>query len=135
MLDGAGAIGGIAAAFVLISEVFESKGIAKILVLQIGQSLFGVGQAALAWIMASYRDWRILSIIMAMPMLMVIVIWIFNDESARWLITKNRFDEANRILKGLIVTTGCSLSRQTKIIFTPVPLPSFCQTRLYIPRN
>ena len=99
MLDGAGAIGGIAAAFVLISEVFESKGYAKILVLQIGQSLFGVGQAALAWIMAYYRDWRILAILMALPMLMVIVMWLFNDESARWLITKNRFEEANRILK------------------------------------
>ena len=31
MLDGAGAIGGIAAAFVLISELFESSGYAKIL--------------------------------------------------------------------------------------------------------
>ena len=118
MLDGAGAIGGIAAAFVLISEVFESKGIAKILVLQIGQSLFGVGQAALAWIMASYRDWRILSIIMAMPMLMVIVIWMFNDESARWLITKNRFDEANRILKGLIVKA--SLIVRWKVLLNPI---------------
>ena len=52
MIDGAGAIGGIAAAFVLISEVFESKGYAKILVLQIGQSLFGVGQAVLAGIVS-----------------------------------------------------------------------------------
>ena len=103
MLDGAGAIGGIAAAFVLISEVFESKGYAKILVLQVGQSLFGVGQAALAWLMAYYRDWRILSVIMALPMLMVILIWFYNDESARWLITKNRFDQANRILKVFIL--------------------------------
>jgi len=106
MLDGAGAIGGIAAAFVLISEVFESKGYAKILVLQIGQSLFGVGQAALAGIVALNSDWRALSTIMAMPMLMAIFIWFFNDESARWLISRNRIDEANQILRKIAKVNG-----------------------------
>jgi len=75
-------------------------------VLQIGQSLFGVGQAALAGIVALNSDWRALSTIMAMPMLMAIFIWFFNDESARWLISRNRIDEANQILRKIAKVNG-----------------------------
>ena len=82
------------------------QGYAKILVLQIGQSLFGVGQAALAGIVALNSDWRALSTIMAMPMLMAIFIWFFNDESARWLISRNRIDEANQILRKIAKVNG-----------------------------
>ena len=74
--------------------------------LQIGQSLFGVGQAALAGIVALNSDWRALSTIMAMPMLMAIFIWFFNDESARWLISRNRIDEANQILRKIAKVNG-----------------------------
>ena len=71
MLDGAGAIGAIAAAFVLISEVFESVGYAKITVLQIAQGLFGVSQAVLAGLAARIDTWRALSTVIALPCLLV----------------------------------------------------------------
>ena len=50
MFDGAGAIGAIAAAFVLISEVFESVGYHKIMVLQVAQACFGLSQVGLAYL-------------------------------------------------------------------------------------
>ena len=71
MLDGAGAIGAIAATFVLISEVFESVGYAKITVLQIAQGLFGVSQAVLAGLAARIDTWRALSTVIALPCLLV----------------------------------------------------------------
>lgn len=99
MLDGAGAIGAIAAAFVLISEVFESVGYQKILVLQIAQALFGVSQAILAGIASKVRTWQSLSVVMASPCLMVVAVYFVNNESARWLISQNRYKEANSILR------------------------------------
>jgi len=50
MFDGAGAIGAIAAAFVLISEIFESVGYHKIMVLQVAQACFGLSQIGLAYL-------------------------------------------------------------------------------------
>lgn len=99
MLDGAGAIGAIASAFVLISEVFESVGYQKILVLQIAQALFGVSQAVLSGIAARVRTWQSLSMVIASPCLMVIGVFFINNESARWLISQNRYSEANQILQ------------------------------------
>jgi len=106
MLDGAGAIGSITAAFVLISEVFESVGYQKILVLQIAQALFGVSQAVLAGIASSVRTWRGLSMVIASPCIMVIAVFFMNNESARWLISVNRTKEANRILQKMAETNG-----------------------------
>ena len=120
MFDGAGAIGAIAAAFVLISEVFESVGYHKIMVLQVAQACFGLSQIGLAYlgvfhyhdllshifVAKGLADWSPLSTYIAAPCLLVVFIQIFNDESPRWLINKSYIYEANELCKKIARVNG-----------------------------
>ena len=121
MFDGAGAIGAIAAAFVLISEIFESVGYHKIMVLQVAQACFGLSQIGLAYLgffhsrdLLTYlffvakglADWSPLSTYIAAPCLLVVFIQIFNDESPRWLINKSYIYEANELCKKIARVNG-----------------------------
>ena len=47
-----------------------------------------------------------------MPMLMAILIWFFNDESARWLITRGRVEEADYILKKIAKVNGREVKKR-----------------------
>ena len=102
--NGAGSIGAISAAFVLTSEIFEPK--TRVMALQVAQALFGVGQAFLAILGYYIRDWRWLGAVLALPTAIGFFIPMFMDESARWLISQNRFKEADVVLKKIAAANG-----------------------------
>ncbi|XP_072936139.1 carcinine transporter-like [Epargyreus clarus] len=60
---------------------------------------FGGGSVMLPWITLWISDWRKLMYIISLPMLVVLLTPFLVPESARWLVTKGRIDEAVKILR------------------------------------
>jgi len=104
VINGAGAIGAISAAFVLTGEIFDPD--SKVMALQVAQALFGVGQALLALIGYYVADWRYISMILAIPTATGFFIPCILDESARWLISKKRINEADAVLHKMAAQNG-----------------------------
>ena len=68
-------------------------------VVQFSQALFGVGQAVMAILAYYITNWRGLSVAFAIPPIcLLILLWIFQDEPARWLLTKRENERAVKIL-------------------------------------
>lgn len=63
----------------------------------------------LAGITYLIRDWVQLTLATSVPFLLYYIYWIFLPESARWLLTKGRFEEASRILETLAHVNGNEL--------------------------
>jgi len=70
------------------------------------QALFGVGQALLALIGYYVADWRYISMILAIPTATGFFIPCILDESARWLISKKRINEADTVLHKIANQNG-----------------------------
>ena len=103
-LDGAGSIGAISSAFVLTGEIFDPS--SRVMAMQVAQALFGVGQALLAIVGYYVPWWRSVSIILSVPTALGFFIpWII-DESARWLISKNKINLADQVLHKMAKTNG-----------------------------
>ena len=69
-------------------------------------ALFGVGQALLAIIGYYVPYWRTVSIILSIPTAIGFAIPFFMDESARWLVSMKRIDEAEAILHKIARVNG-----------------------------
>ena len=108
-INGAGTVGAMVVGFVITAEIFEPK--SRVLVVQFVQALFGVGQAIMALMAYYIPTWRGLSIAFVIPPIFILILfWFVLDESARWLITKRRHDEAIPILR--------KMARENKRVFS-----------------
>ena len=74
--------------------------------LQVAQALFGVGQALLAILGHYVKNWRWLGVILALPTAIGFAVPLFMDESARWLITQNRLEDADNVLHKMAKQNG-----------------------------
>ena len=110
MLVGVG-IGGVIIPFDIIAEFMPLSHRGQFLVLieyfwTIGSMMI----AGLAWILLSTYSWRILTIITALP---VTISLIFSSyylpESVRWLISRRKTEEAERVIKNIAAINGVQL--------------------------
>uniref|UniRef100_A0A8D2N5T9 Solute carrier family 22 member 13 n=1 Tax=Zonotrichia albicollis TaxID=44394 RepID=A0A8D2N5T9_ZONAL len=70
---------------------------------------FAIGQMILAGLSYGIRNWRLLEIAGSAPMFaLFFYIWVL-PESARWLVTKGRIEEAKKVLQKAAATNKCSL--------------------------
>ncbi|KFW84852.1 Solute carrier family 22 member 13, partial [Manacus vitellinus] len=70
---------------------------------------FAIGQMILAGLSYGIRNWRLLEIAGSAPILVVLFyIWVL-PESARWLVTKGRMEEAKKLLQKAAATNKRSL--------------------------
>ncbi|XP_068085603.1 organic cation transporter protein isoform X2 [Anabrus simplex] len=83
-------------AYVLAMEmVGPSKRLFAGVVVQMFFTLGYIFTAVLAYFI---KDWRILQVALTLPGTVFLIYWWFIPESARWLITKGRIDEAKKVL-------------------------------------
>uniref|UniRef100_A0A182WEZ8 Major facilitator superfamily (MFS) profile domain-containing protein n=1 Tax=Anopheles minimus TaxID=112268 RepID=A0A182WEZ8_9DIPT len=71
---------------------------------------FSFGEALLGLLAMFFRDWRTLLRILYIPGFLVLPLLYTTAESVRWLLSKNRKDEAFKILKKAATVNGKSLS-------------------------
>ncbi|XP_045457055.1 carcinine transporter-like [Melitaea cinxia] len=60
---------------------------------------FGGGCLVLPWLALGISDWKNLSLVMALPMLLVLTTPFVVPESTRWLLSKGKIDKAVKILR------------------------------------
>ncbi|XP_050079873.1 uncharacterized protein LOC126567701 [Anopheles maculipalpis] len=72
---------------------------------------FSFGEALLGLLAMYFRDWRTLLRILYIPGLLVLPLLYTTAESVRWLLSKNRKDEAFQILKQAATVNGKTLSQ------------------------
>ncbi|XP_050192490.1 solute carrier family 22 member 13-like [Myiozetetes cayanensis] len=75
----------------------------------IAHTAFAIGQMMVAGLSYGIRNWRLLEIAGSAPMFaLFFYIWVL-PESARWLVTKGRMEEAKKLLQKAAATNKCSL--------------------------
>ncbi|KAL2307154.1 hypothetical protein Nmel_000102 [Mimus melanotis] len=75
----------------------------------IAHTAFAIGQMTVAGLSYGIRNWRLLEIAASAPMFaLFFFIWVL-PESARWLVTKGRIEEAKKLLQKAAATNKSSL--------------------------
>ncbi|KAI1242559.1 Solute carrier family 22 member 13, partial [Lamprotornis superbus] len=75
----------------------------------IAHTAFAIGQMTVAGLSYGIRNWRLLEIVGSAPMFaLFFFIWVL-PESARWLVTKGRIEEAKKLLQKAAATNKRSL--------------------------
>lgn len=80
-------------------------------------SFFAIGQLFLVFMAYFIRDWRTLAGVMVIPLVPFLGYFFVISESPRWLISKNRTDEAYAILEKISKTNKRKLSHDTWATF------------------
>ncbi|XP_046592505.1 organic cation transporter protein isoform X1 [Neodiprion lecontei] len=98
-------------AYVIALEMVGPK---KRLVAGVGcQLFFTTGYILVAGFAYHITDWRYLQIAITIPSLAFLVYWWFIPESARWLLTKGRVEEAKDLLQKASAENGVDLPKDT----------------------
>lgn len=63
------------------------------------QGFYSIGFLSLSLIAYLIRDWRYIEVAITVPVVLFAFYWCFLTESVRWLLSKNKIDEAREIVK------------------------------------
>lgn len=100
--------------FVLVCEICGPKFRAPFGILT--QFPFGIGAAIMPLIAYFVREWMKLQLCISVPCVCLLSYYWFVPESPRWLISKGRFDEALKILKGGAKTNKMTMPPDNEIL-------------------
>ncbi|XP_052123042.1 organic cation transporter protein isoform X2 [Frankliniella occidentalis] len=96
MVVGATSSGVFLVAYVIALEMVGSK--KRLIAGVVCQMFFSVGYMLTAFLAYMIRDWRYLQLALTLPGVAFMCYWWLIPESARWLLTKNRKEEAIQLL-------------------------------------
>lgn len=99
-IQGIGVGGEVPVAATYINEFSSAKRRGRFFLLY--ELLFSIGLMAsgfIGYLLVPLYGWRIMFIIGAIPALLIVPLSLFLPESPRWLVTKNRFDQARSIIE------------------------------------
>ncbi|XP_074055223.1 solute carrier family 22 member 13-like [Macrotis lagotis] len=85
----------------------------------LSQCCFSVGQIALAGLAYGIRNWRLFQIVGTSPILLLFFYWWLLPESARWLLTRGRVEEAKDLIQKVASINKRSVSSETLAQLTP----------------
>ncbi|XP_033230040.1 organic cation transporter protein-like [Belonocnema kinseyi] len=98
-------------AYVIALEMVGPK---KRLIAGVGvQLFFTIGYIMTAGFAYFIRDWRMLQIALTLPNILFLVYWWFIPESARWLLTKGRTQDAKDLLQRASRENGVEIADET----------------------
>lgn len=101
--------------FVIASELVEpSHRVWTSVIIWIG---FGASSMCLAGLASLISNWRLLIAICTLPYLAMIISYPFLTESPRWLIARERYDEAAKIVRKMAETNGTKVPEDIKAKF------------------
>lgn len=116
------AIGGglYSAAYILATELVGSK--FRVATSATMSSMFAFGQALLGGIAAAVHEWRKLTMTLFIPVFSLLSYYWIATESHRWLLSKNRNDEAKTVLEKAARLNGKKISDNAmNILLTSIP--------------
>ncbi|XP_045459848.1 organic cation transporter protein-like [Melitaea cinxia] len=116
------AIGGglYSAAYILATELVGSK--FRVATSATMSSMFAFGQALLGGIAAAVHEWRKLTMTLFTPVFSLLSYYWIATESHRWLLSKNRNDEAKAVLEKAARLNGTKISDNAmNILLTSIP--------------
>nr|CAB3266145.1 organic cation transporter protein-like [Phallusia mammillata] len=90
--------------YVLATEIVAPQ--LRVRVGQTGQAFFALGFCLLAMYGYFIRNWRTLQLVLSLPVFGLVSLYWLLFESPRWLISRHRYKEANKIVQDLLESVG-----------------------------
>lgn len=116
------AIGGglYSAAYILATEIVGPK--YRIYTSATMSSTFALGQTLLGLIASAVLEWRKLTLVLFAPVFIIVFYYWLLIESHRWLLSKNKTDEAKKVLLRAAELNGKALSdKSLNFLLTAIP--------------
>ncbi|XP_035680041.1 organic cation transporter protein-like isoform X1 [Branchiostoma floridae] len=107
LIVGGGVLGAFLSGFVIVTELVGAD--KRTLVGTLLQGAFSAANMALAGIAYAIRDWRTLQLVVSVPNVAMLFFWWFVGESPRWLLSKDRDDEAEAIVRKAAKMNGVTI--------------------------
>lgn len=85
-------------------------------------SMFAVGQVILGGVAWLVQPWRYMILILHVPCFLIIAYYWILNESVRWLLSQQKFDEAKIVLEKVAQRNGTQISEKSmNALLTPPP--------------
>ncbi|KAI5633330.1 sugar transporter domain-containing protein [Phthorimaea operculella] len=111
VIESAIGAGAYSSCFILVTELVGPKW--RVVAGATVSTLFATGQVVLGLIAWGVRPWRTLTQVLYAPQLLVVSYFWILSESVRWLMSKGRYEEAEKILKKVAKTNNKELSEKS----------------------
>ncbi|XP_052749990.1 organic cation transporter protein-like isoform X2 [Galleria mellonella] len=103
--------GGFSSCYILVTELVGPK--YRVMAGATISTMFAIGQVMLGFIAWNVPSWRLLTQVLYVPQLIVISYFWILPESVRWLMSKDRYEESEAILKKVAKTNKKELSEKS----------------------
>ncbi|CAH0399955.1 unnamed protein product [Chilo suppressalis] len=97
VLESAVGAGAFSSCYILVTELVGPK--YRVIAGATMSTMFAVGQVILGFIAQALPQWRPLTMVLYAPQLLVVSYFWILSESVRWLMSKGRYEESEKILK------------------------------------
>ncbi|XP_066289672.1 organic cation transporter protein-like [Branchiostoma lanceolatum] len=110
LIVGGGVLGAFLSGFVIVTELVGAD--KRTLVGTLLQGAFSAANMLLAGIAYAIRDWRTLQLVISVPNVAMLFFWWFVGESPRWLVSKDRDEEAEAIVRKAAKMNGVTIPEE-----------------------
>ncbi|KAI8504682.1 hypothetical protein Bbelb_178000 [Branchiostoma belcheri] len=110
LIVGGGVLGAFLSGFVIVTELVGAD--KRTLVGTLLQAAFSTANIVLAGIAYAVRDWRTLQLVVSVPNIAMLFFWWFVGESPRWLLSKDRDEEAEAIVRKAAKMNGVTIPEE-----------------------
>lgn len=92
-------------------------------------SMFAVGQVTLGGVAWLVNDWRLLLMVLNIPCFLIISYYWILSESVRWLLSKEKFEEAKVVLERVARVNRKTISQKSMVaLMTPAAIKAPSET-------
>ncbi|XP_041980312.1 organic cation transporter protein-like [Aricia agestis] len=118
--------GTFSSSYIIAAELVGPK--YRVLASALSSSMFAVGLMTLGGVAWLVQPWRYMIMVLHIPCFLVISYYWILPESVRWLLSKQKYDEATSILQKVATVNGTSISEKSLAALTTPPPVAYVES-------